>query len=30
VDLFGTAEWNPDFDYKQSRQERDGKLGLTS
>lgn len=28
VDSFHTLEWDPDFDYKESRRARDRKLGL--
>lgn len=28
VELFGTADWDPSFDYKAERQRRDQKLGL--
>lgn len=29
VESFGTLEWDPDFDYKESRRARDRKLGPT-
>lgn len=29
VKSFHTLEWDPDFDYKESRRARDRKLGLT-
>jgi hypothetical protein len=28
VEHFGTLEWDPDYDYKESRRARDRKLGL--
>lgn len=28
VELFGTLEWDPTFDYKEARRRRDRKLGL--
>ena len=28
VELFGTLEWDPTFDYKEGRRYRDRKLGL--
>lgn len=28
IDLFGTMDWDPDYDYKAERRRRDVKLGL--
>ena len=30
VDLFGTAEWDPEFDYKKARQGRSNQADLTT